>query len=105
MESDLTQDFEQRAGKYPRNVPSGPEESGSQKPFSRPWGDWNLQGTVNTQEEEDVKDVQGQCRSRSMIHHTVGGSILLSGISFQNLWWLNIYMQQLINDFRIVLST
>lgn len=60
MESDLTQDFEQRSGKYPRNVPS--EESGSQKPFSRPWGDWNLQGTVHSQEEgeEDVKDVQGQ---------------------------------------------
>nr|XP_022343270.1 DNA excision repair protein ERCC-6-like isoform X4 [Crassostrea virginica] len=58
MESDLTQDFEQRSGKYPRNVPS--EESGSQKPFSRPWGDWNLQGTVHSQEEgeEDVKDVQ-----------------------------------------------
>lgn len=71
MESDLTQDFEQRVGKYPRNVPSGPEESGSQKPFSRPWEDWNLQGTVNTQEEEDFKDVQGQCRSRSLIHHTV----------------------------------
>lgn len=78
MESDLTQDFEQRAGKYPRNVPSGPEESGSQKPFSCPWGDWNLQGTVNTQEEgeEDVKDVQGQCRSRSLIHHTKNGSII-----------------------------
>lgn len=78
MESDLTQDFEQRAGKYPRNVPSGPEESGSQKPFSRPWGDWNLQGTVNKQEEgeEDVKDVQGQCRSRLLIHHTKNGSII-----------------------------
>lgn len=77
MESDLTQDFEQRAGKYPRNVPSGPEESGSQKPFSRPWGDWNLQGTVNTQEEGE-KDVQGQCRSRSLIHHIVDGSIIYS---------------------------
>lgn len=83
MESDLTQDFEQRAGKYPRNVPSGPEESGSQKPFSRPWGDWNLQGTVNTQEEgeEDVKDVQGQCRSRSLIHQYY----LLLGMRFHNL--------------------
>ncbi|XP_062598305.1 DNA excision repair protein ERCC-6-like, partial [Saccostrea cucullata] len=58
MESDLTQDFEQRTGKYQRNVPAGPEDAGSQKPFSRPWSDWNLQGTVNTQEEEDVKDVQ-----------------------------------------------
>ncbi|XP_062566324.1 DNA excision repair protein ERCC-6-like [Saccostrea cucullata] len=57
MESDLTQDFEQRTGKYQRNVPAGPEDAGSQKPFSRPWSDWNLQGTVNTQ-EEDVKDVQ-----------------------------------------------
>ncbi|XP_061162866.1 DNA excision repair protein ERCC-6-like [Saccostrea echinata] len=58
MESDLTQDFEQRTGKYQRNVPAGPEDAGSQKPFSRPWADWNLQGTVNTQEEEDAKDVQ-----------------------------------------------
>jgi hypothetical protein len=59
MESDLTQDFEQRAGKYQRKVNTGPEGSGVEKPFSRPWADWNLPGTTNTQ-EEDVVDLQGQ---------------------------------------------
>ena len=53
MESDLSQNFSERAGNYPRNMDS---QSGTSRPFAQPWQNWNFQGNVKT--EEDIGNVR-----------------------------------------------
>ncbi|KAK3084061.1 hypothetical protein FSP39_007454 [Pinctada imbricata] len=58
LESDLSQNFNERSGNQQRTVDGG--QSGMNRPFAQPWQNWNFHGNVKNEEDFDGSEERQQ---------------------------------------------